>query len=52
MTGVINGFRWTLLDAPAPVPGQLAVSVAAAVVLLLGGLAYFRRSEATFADRI
>ena len=29
-----------------------AVSAAVALVLLLGGLAYFRRTEATFADKI
>ena len=34
MTGVINGFRWALLGTPAPEPGQLAVSVAAAARVL------------------
>jgi lipopolysaccharide transport system permease protein len=52
MTGVINGFRWALLGTPAPSPGQLAVSVAAAFVFFVGGLAYFRRSEPRFADTI
>ncbi|MGE5691679.1 MAG: ABC transporter permease [Pseudomonadota bacterium] len=52
MTGVINGFRWSLLGTPAPPPGQLAVSVAAAIVFFLGGLAFFRRSEPRFADTI
>jgi lipopolysaccharide transport system permease protein len=52
MTGVINGFRWALLGTPAPSPGQLAVSVGAALIFLLGGLAYFRRSEPRFADTI
>jgi lipopolysaccharide transport system permease protein len=52
MTSVITGWRWAVLDAPAPAPGQVAVSVAVALVLLLGGLAYFRRTEATFADKI
>ena len=33
-------------------PGQVAVSAAVALVLLLGGLAYFRRTEASFADKI
>jgi ABC-type polysaccharide/polyol phosphate export permease len=49
---VINGFRWALLGTPAPSPGQLAVSVGAALIFLLGGLAYFRRSEPRFADTI
>jgi lipopolysaccharide transport system permease protein len=52
MTAVITGWRWTMLDAPAPVPGQVAISVGVSAVLVLGGLAYFRRTEATFADRI
>jgi lipopolysaccharide transport system permease protein len=52
MTGVINGFRWALLGTPAPSAGQLAVSVGAALIFLLGGLAYFRRSEPRFADTI
>jgi lipopolysaccharide transport system permease protein len=52
MTSVITGWRWAVLDAPAPVPGQVALSVGVALLLLLGGLAYFRRTEATFADKI
>jgi homopolymeric O-antigen transport system permease protein len=52
MTSVITGWRWAVLDAPAPEPGQVALSVGVALVLVLGGLAYFRRTEATFADKI
>jgi lipopolysaccharide transport system permease protein len=52
MTGVINGFRWTLLGTPAPSLGQLVVSVSAAIVFFVGGLAYFRGSEPRFADTI
>jgi lipopolysaccharide transport system permease protein len=52
MTGVINGFRWSLLGTPAPPLGQLALSIGAAVVFFVGGLAYFRRSEPKFADTI
>ena len=33
MTSVISGWRWAVLDAPAPVPGQVAVGVAVAVAL-------------------
>ena len=50
MAGVVDGFRWALLgqkSAPGPL---LWVSIAAVIVLLLGGLMYFRRMEATFAD--
>jgi lipopolysaccharide transport system permease protein len=52
MTGVINGFRWSLLGTPAPSPGQLALSVGAALAFFVVGLAYFRRSESRFADTI
>jgi lipopolysaccharide transport system permease protein len=50
MAGVVDGFRWALLgqsSAPGPL---LWVSVAAVCLLLVGGLMYFRRMEATFAD--
>jgi lipopolysaccharide transport system permease protein len=50
MTGVIEGFRWALLNtdtAPGPV---IIVSTLAAVALLVSGAYYFRRMEKTFAD--
>jgi lipopolysaccharide transport system permease protein len=50
MAGVVEGFRWALLGK-AQSPGVLLwVSVAAVIVLLVGGLRYFRRTETTFAD--
>lgn len=52
MVGVVDGFRWALLgtvQAPGP---MLAVSTVTVVVLLTGGLFYFRRMERTFADLI
>jgi lipopolysaccharide transport system permease protein len=52
MTAVISGWRWAVLDATAPDPGQTAVGVAVAVVLFLSGLAVFRASEPRVADRI
>jgi lipopolysaccharide transport system permease protein len=52
MTGVVEGFRWALLGtAHAPLP-LLAISSAVVLVLLAGGLVYFRRTEATFADLV
>jgi lipopolysaccharide transport system permease protein len=50
MVGVVDGFRWALLDTARPALGPLAVSVVAAVALLIGGTAYFRRTERVFAD--
>jgi homopolymeric O-antigen transport system permease protein len=52
MTSVISGWRWAMLDAAAPEPGQLAVGVAVAVMLFVVGLAVFRSSEPRFADTI
>ena len=50
MAGVVEGFRWALLDTPAPDWGVIAVSAAVVVGVLTGGLFYFRRMERTFAD--
>ena len=49
LTGVVEGFRWALLGAPAPGP-WIYVSVMGTIVLLISGLYYFRRVENTFAD--
>jgi lipopolysaccharide transport system permease protein len=50
MVGVVEGFRWAVL-AKSRAPGPwLAVSVAATLAVLVGGLFYFRRMERTFAD--
>jgi lipopolysaccharide transport system permease protein len=50
MVGVVEGFRWALLGtntAPGP---MIAVSSAAALIILVTGSFYFRRMEKTFAD--
>jgi lipopolysaccharide transport system permease protein len=52
ITSVVAGWRWAILGAPAPVPGQVALGCAVALVMLGFGLAYFRRSEPKFADTI
>lgn len=52
MVGVIEGFRWALLGQPAPDASLIAISMAAIVISLLGGLVYFKRTERTFADVI
>jgi lipopolysaccharide transport system permease protein len=52
LAGVVEGFRWALLntgDAPGP---MVAVSAAIAVLILVSGLFYFRRMERTFADMV
>jgi lipopolysaccharide transport system permease protein len=50
MAGVVEGFRWALLGKSEPPGLMLWVSVAVVVLLLLGGLYYFRRMEQEFAD--
>ncbi len=53
LTGVIEGFRWCLLgDTFTLHIDTLATSVAAALVLVAGGVWYFRSTERTFADII
>lgn len=53
MVGVIEGFRWALLGQGVPPPvTEVAVSTFVTAVVLITGLAYFRRFERTFADRI
>jgi lipopolysaccharide transport system permease protein len=50
MVGVVEGFRWVLLDTPTAPGPMLAVSILVVLVLLIGGALYFRRMEKTFAD--
>lgn len=50
MAGVVEGFRWVLLGRSAGPGPLLAVSVVVVAVMLFGGLVYFRRTEAVFAD--
>lgn len=51
MTGVVEGFRWALLGI-GDVGGMTWVATGIVLVLLVSGLAYFRRMEASFADVI
>lgn len=51
MAGIIDGFRWTLLNDSMYWPG-LWLSLATTTLLLWRGVAYFRNTEKTFADDI
>lgn len=53
MVGVIDGFRWALLAGHATLywPG-FTLSMLLIVALLVSGIAFFRRTERTFADVI
>ncbi len=50
MAGVVEGFRWALLDAKTAPGPMILVSSAIALLLLVSGAYYFRRMERTFAD--
>jgi lipopolysaccharide transport system permease protein len=52
MTGVVAGFRWAVLGADRPAIGTILVSLTVTLVVLVTGLAYFRRVERFFADVI
>src|SRR5712692_4887151 len=50
MAGVVEGFRWALLGKSEGPGALLPVSVTVVILILIGGLYYFRRMEAEFAD--
>jgi lipopolysaccharide transport system permease protein len=50
MAGVVEGFRWALLGKNEGPGALISVSVAVVILILLGGLYYFRHVEAEFAD--
>jgi lipopolysaccharide transport system permease protein len=50
MVGVVDGFRWALIGSKTAPGPMFAISVLAAVVILISGAYWFRRLENTFAD--
>jgi lipopolysaccharide transport system permease protein len=52
MVGVIEGFRWALLGKGDTDFSPMLVSVAVVLVLLVGGVVFFKRMERTLADVI
>jgi lipopolysaccharide transport system permease protein len=50
LVGVISGFRWALLNGVKPDFQLIGVSVLAVILLLWGGIVFFKRAEPTFAD--
>ena len=52
MVGVIEGFRWALLGKGNPDFAPMLVSIAVVLVLLVGGIVFFKRMERTLADII
>jgi lipopolysaccharide transport system permease protein len=53
MVGAIDGFRWCLLHGEPPLDFlNMGISLFTALILLVSGVWYFRRTERTFADLI
>lgn len=50
MTGVVEGFRWALLGVDSAPGPYILVSAVMTLLLLVGGLYYFRQTESQFAD--
>lgn len=50
MAGVINGFRWALLGTTQPAWTPMVAGMGSTLVILLGGLYFFRRTERTLVD--
>ncbi len=52
MAAVITGVRWSLLGTGSGPESLFFLSAAIAVLMLIGGMFYFRRMERQFADVI
>jgi len=53
MVGVIDGFRWAILGSNSPLDfPSLLLSLSVVVLFLFLGIAYFRKTEKSFADII
>ena len=53
LAGIIDGFRWSILGGRTPLnPISIASSLAITAVVLVAGIAYFRRTERSLADVI
>jgi lipopolysaccharide transport system permease protein len=50
LAGVIEGFRWALLGKGDPAIGTIMISACTVLLLLLGGMLFFKRMERYFAD--
>jgi lipopolysaccharide transport system permease protein len=52
VTAAVDGFRWCVVGRGGPNPAVLGASLGTTALLLVTGVAFFRRSERTFADLI
>jgi lipopolysaccharide transport system permease protein len=51
LVGVLEGFRWAVLGTSPP-GAVLLIPLAVGLILVVGGLMFFARSETTFADEL
>jgi lipopolysaccharide transport system permease protein len=52
VVGIVEGFRWALLGTGRPDLTAVGIGIAVIVVVLFGGVIYFRKMERSFADVI
>jgi lipopolysaccharide transport system permease protein len=52
MVGVVEGFRWALVDGPPVEAAVLIMSISISLAVFISGLFYFKRMERTFADMV
>jgi lipopolysaccharide transport system permease protein len=52
MASVIDGFRWALLDVGNPPGAIIILPILVAILALLGGMLYFKKTERVFTDVI
>jgi len=52
MVGVIDGFRWSLTGQGQPPGPMIFASVAAVLLIFIGGLFYFQKMEGTISDLV
>jgi lipopolysaccharide transport system permease protein len=50
MTGVVEGYRWSLLGTQPPELSHLLISISTILLLFISGFIYFHRQEKDFAD--
>lgn len=53
LVGIIDGFRWSILQTQNPFPNQsFSISIFISAILFIFGVSYFRKTERGFADTI
>jgi lipopolysaccharide transport system permease protein len=50
IVGVVEGFRWAIIGHKSPDSLAIVISIIVVIVILFGGLVFFKKMENTFAD--